>query len=169
MVRFGGFYRNFRFYPGKWFDRGDIKYLILDLLNDKPMHGYEIIKELESRFFGFYAPSAGTVYPTLQMLDEIGWVKAREEEGGKKIYEITEVGRTELKKEREKVDNLWDMTQGWEFCGMPDLNDLFEELGDLKKFVRMRMRARGLTPEKLKKIRKIITQAKDEILDLLKA
>lgn len=168
MVRFGGFYRNFRFYPGKWFERGDIKYLILDLLKEKPMHGYEVIKELESRFFGFYAPSAGTVYPTLQMLEELEWVRSKPD-GSKKIYEITEQGITELKNEREKVDSLWDMTQGWEFCGMPDLNDLFEELGDLKKFVRMRMRARGLTAEKLKKIRKIITTAKDEILEVLKA
>lgn len=168
MVRFGGFYRNFRFYPGKWFERGDIKYLILDLLKEKSMHGYEIMKELETRFFGFYAPSAGTVYPTLQLLDELGLVRSRED-GGKKVYEITEEGLAELKKEREKVNNIWDMTEGWEFCGMPDLNDLFEELGDLKKFVRMRMRARGLTPEKLKKIRKIITTAKDEILEVLKA
>ena len=168
MVRFGGFYRNFRFYPGKWFERGDIKYLVLDLLKEKPMHGYEIMKELESRFYGFYAPSAGTVYPTLQMLEELDWVRSKDD-GSKKIYEITDEGLAELKKERGKVDNLWEMTEGWEFCGMPDLNDLFEELGDLKKFVRMRMKARGLNAEKLKKIRKIITSAKDEILEVLKA
>lgn len=168
MVRFGGFYHNSRIFPGKWFERGDIKYLILDLLNEKPMHGYEIMKELESRFCGFYMPSAGTVYPTLQMLEELGWVRSRQD-GGKNIFEITEEGSVELKKEREKVDNLWETTSGWEFSGMPDLNDLFGELGDLKKFVRMRMKARGLTPDKLKKIRKIITTAKDEILEVLKA
>ncbi len=54
------------------FQRGVIKYIILDYLKDKPSYGYEIIRALEERFYGFYVPSPGTVYPTLQMLEEMG-------------------------------------------------------------------------------------------------
>jgi DNA-binding PadR family transcriptional regulator len=55
------------------FEQGDLKYVILRLLAEKPRHGYEIIKELEDRFSGAYAPSAGTVYPTLTLLEDLGY------------------------------------------------------------------------------------------------
>src|ERR1700752_3359042 len=54
---------------GRIFEQGDLKYVILRLLEEKPRHGYEIIKELEDRFGGAYSPSPGTVYPTLTMLE----------------------------------------------------------------------------------------------------
>ena len=152
------------------FEKGDIKYLILELVSEKPRHGYEIIKELESRFYGFYSPSPGTVYPTLQLLEELGWVKSREEEG-KKVYEITEKGQEELKAQKEKLGSIWDRIENWGSCHMGDLNDLFEDLADLKKFVRMKMHSRhgGLNNEKLKKIRQIIVRAKEDILGVLKS
>src|ERR1051325_4057114 len=138
MVRFGGFSRFGKVFPPQWFARGDIRYLILDLLNEKPRHGYEIIKELESRFCGFYTPSAGSVYPTLQMLEELELVEVREE-NGKKIYSITEKGKAELKEQREKVEDIWGRMEGWGSFRMHDLNDLFEDLSELKKLVRLRM------------------------------
>ena len=55
------------------FEQGDLKYVILHLLAEKPRHGYEVIKELEVRFAGSYAPSAGTVYPTLSLLEDMGY------------------------------------------------------------------------------------------------
>jgi len=171
MVRFGGFYGGFGGYGPffrRWFEKGDIKYLILDLLTDKPRHGYEIIKELESRFCGFYTPSAGSVYPTLQMLEEMGLVKSKERDG-KRIYEITDKGREDLKAHKEKVDSIWDHTETWESFRMHDLNDLFEEIADLKKMVRSKMRAHGFTQEKLKKIQKIILKAKEDIVAVLRS
>ena len=168
MVRFGKMYGFGPFFRYRSFERGDIKYVILDLLSEKPRHGYEIMKELESRFCGFYSPSAGTVYPTLQMMEELGWVKPTEQDG-KKIYEITETGLAELKTQKEKVGSIWDKTEDWRSFRMDDLNDLFEDLADLKKFVRMKMHARGLSGEKLKRIRKIISRAKEEIMEVLKS
>lgn len=170
MMRFGygwGGFGGGPFSRFRGFERGDIKYLILDMINEKPRHGYEIIKELETRFYGFYSPSPGSVYPTLQLLEELGWVQCREE-NGKKTYQITEEGKAELKTQKEKVGSIWDRADSWGSCHMGDLNDLFEDLADLKKFVRARMHAHGLTDEKLKRIRQIITHAKEEILQVLK-
>ncbi len=171
MVRFGGFYSKFGggfgpFFKG--FERGDIKYLILDLLMEKPRHGYEIIKELESRYCGFYTPSAGTVYPTLQMLEDLDWVKSKEQDG-KRVFEITEKGKEELKNRKQRVESIWDQAEHWKSFKLEDLNDLFEDLAELKKFIRGKMHSRGLNAEKMKRIRKIVSQAREEILEVLKS
>ena len=169
MVRFGVGFGGFGnpYFRFRWFERGHIKYVILDLLSEKPRHGYEIMKELEARSSGFYTPSAGSVYPTLQLLEDLELVKSHEA-NGRKVYEITEKGKQELKEQKEKVGNPWDRSERWQQFKMEDLNDLFEDLGDLKKFVRMRMQAHGMTPEKMKRIKKIISEAKEEILEVLK-
>jgi DNA-binding PadR family transcriptional regulator len=77
--------------PGM-FGRGDLKYVLLELLQERPKHGYEMIKELEQRAGGLYSPSAGAIYPTLQMLEDRGWVTSESVEG-KKVYTITDAGR----------------------------------------------------------------------------
>jgi DNA-binding PadR family transcriptional regulator len=77
------------------FERGDLKYALLDLLKERPKHGYEMMKELEERMGGFYAPSAGAVYPTLQLLEDRGWVTSEAVEG-KKVYKITDEGTKAL-------------------------------------------------------------------------
>lgn len=77
------------------YGRGDLKFVLLDLLQEKPKHGYEMIKELEGRAGGFYTPSAGAVYPTLQLLEDRGWVTSATDDG-KKVYTITDAGRAAL-------------------------------------------------------------------------
>src|SRR5579862_740445 len=76
-------------FRGRMFEQGDLKYVILQLLSEKPRHGYEVIKALEERLGGAYSPSPGAVYPTLTMLEDLGYARATTEESGKKIYEIT--------------------------------------------------------------------------------
>ena len=71
--------------------RGDVAPLLLRLLQEKPMHGYEIISTLEERSHGLWRPSPGSVYPTLQMLEEEGLLRSAEE-GGRKIYHLTKDG-----------------------------------------------------------------------------
>src|SRR4051794_37610171 len=82
--------------PGRLFAQGELKYVILKLLKEKPRHGYEIIKELEDRFSGAYSPSPGTVYPTLTMLEDLGYAKASPDEGGRKVFAITPEGSAYL-------------------------------------------------------------------------
>jgi DNA-binding PadR family transcriptional regulator len=75
--------------------RGDVRAAVLALLAERPMHGYEIIRELGERSHGVWQPSPGSVYPTLQMLEDQGFVRGIED-GGKRRYEITEPGRAHL-------------------------------------------------------------------------
>ncbi|WP_084713510.1 PadR family transcriptional regulator [Streptacidiphilus rugosus] len=74
--------------------RGDVRASLLALLKERPMHGYEMIREIAERSGGSWRPSPGSVYPTLQMLDEEGLI-ASEESGGKKLFSLTDAGRTE--------------------------------------------------------------------------
>ncbi|MFJ9867062.1 PadR family transcriptional regulator [Streptomyces sp. NPDC101165] len=73
--------------------RGDVRASILALLKDRPMHGYEMIQEIAERSGGAWKPSPGSVYPTLQLLEDEGLI-ASESEGGKKLFALTESGRS---------------------------------------------------------------------------
>ncbi len=97
--RFGGFGRR----GGgrdRFFKKGNLQFIILQMLEEESRHGYQIIKDLEERFKGFYSPSPGSVYPILQMLEDRDFVSISKE-GNKKIYTITDEGKTFLK---ENVD-----------------------------------------------------------------
>jgi DNA-binding PadR family transcriptional regulator len=87
-----------------------MKYVILKLIQDKPRHGYEVMKELEERMQGCYTPSPGTVYPTLQWLEDEGLVAAKDVEG-KKIFEITDAGRAFLEEHRDVVEEIFDRVE----------------------------------------------------------
>ena len=85
----------------RFLDPGDLSLLILQLLSEKPSYGYELIKSIEERLSGGYAPSPGVVYPTLTLLEERGFAQVVEpSEGGRKTYAITDAGRKELDRQR---------------------------------------------------------------------
>jgi DNA-binding PadR family transcriptional regulator len=114
-------------YRSSWDDRpfqkGDLKYVILGLIADKPRHGYEIIRILEERSHGFYAPSPGAVYPTLQYLEEAGYVSSSEHDG-KKTYAITEEGRRFLDERKDFAEGIKKhMTDLWGLKGMGELRE----------------------------------------------
>jgi DNA-binding PadR family transcriptional regulator len=75
--------------------KGEVRSAVLALLAERPMHGYQIIREIEERSGGSWKPSAGSVYPTLQLLADEGTISA-EESNGRKIYSLTEAGREEV-------------------------------------------------------------------------
>lgn len=95
---------------GLRFAAGDMKYVILRLLKDKPMHGYEVMKALEEQTRGCYKPSPGTVYPTLQWLEDEGLVRSEDVEG-KKVYAITEDGRRFLEEHKSTVEDIFDRVE----------------------------------------------------------
>ena len=89
------------------FSHGRLRLYLLKLLEESPRHGYEVIRLLEDRFLGLYAPSPGTIYPRLQRLEAEGLVEqSKEEEGGRKVYRITDAGRQELAARRDELDDL---------------------------------------------------------------
>jgi DNA-binding PadR family transcriptional regulator len=110
--RFGGWFADGGELGGRGFGMGrklasaDLQLLILKLLADKPRHGYEIIKALEERSKGFYAPSPGMVYPALTYLEEIGHATV-ETEGTRKLYRITEAGGRHLEEHRAAAEALF--------------------------------------------------------------
>lgn len=89
------------------FESGEMKYVILALLREKPRHGYDVIKALEERMAGCYTPSAGTVYPTLQLLEDQGLVRSVETDG-RKVYHLTPEGEAFLDEHRSVVDDILD-------------------------------------------------------------
>lgn len=91
---------------GRMFQHGDLRLLILALIAEAPRHGYELIREIESRLGGSYAPSPGVVYPTLTMLEELGLVTATTE-GSKRRYTVTPDGIADLAANRAVVDGIF--------------------------------------------------------------
>jgi DNA-binding PadR family transcriptional regulator len=162
--------RDFRRF-GQVFERGDLKYVILELLKEKPAHGYEVIRALEDRFGGFYAPSPGAVYPTLQMLEDMGYVSAQQDEG-RKVYSITEAGRTYLNERQPQVDEVfrrvrerWGAEWGPQAHRM--MRDLREDLRDLTRDFAHEARRRWPDPDQQRRIRDVIARAKADIQSIL--
>src|SRR5882672_10791062 len=117
---------------GRMFDQGHLKFVILRLLDEKPRHGYEIIKEIEDRFGGAYSPSPGTVYPTLTMLEDMGYAKASTDEGGRKVYSFTPDGAAYLKEHSTTVDSIFEriaqFMEGFLDTPMMEVNSAFRRV-----------------------------------------
>jgi DNA-binding PadR family transcriptional regulator len=156
--------RGWKARAGRVFEQGDLKYVILRLLAEKPRHGYEIIKELEERFGGAYAPSPGTVYPTLTMLEDLGYARAMPEEGGRKIYEITEEGRKHLEEHSATVDDIFEriakFVEGFFDAPMADLKRSFGNLGRATFYVASRA---PNDRERIARISEILKKAASDI------
>ncbi len=151
--------------PSRIFEKGDLKYVILNLLKEKPSHGYEIIRAMEEYFHGFYTPSAGSVYPTLQMLDDMGYVSSSERDG-KKVYTVTEEGKKFLKEQQEVIDKIKCQMKDW--WGPRDTNEFFETIHELKKLGGMvGQKACRLKTENWKEIKDIIARARKDVESIL--
>lgn len=92
---------------GRVFDQGELRFVILQLIAEKPRHGYEIIKDIEDRLAGAYSPSPGVVYPTLTLLEELGYARVTAGDGGKKLYAVTPEGEAALATNRPTVDAIF--------------------------------------------------------------
>lgn len=165
--------REFRFdqFRRQMFERGDLKYVILGQLQDKPAHGYELIKGLEERFGGFYTPSPGAVYPTLQMLEDMGYVSAVQQDG-RKVYSITDAGRTFMTEHRPQVDEMFSrVKERWGAEWGPQahrlMHDLRNDMRDLGRSVASEARNRWPDPDRQRRIREVIARAKSEIEAIL--
>ncbi len=156
---------------GAWgrrpFQKGDLKYVIMGLIAQKPRHGYEVIRSLEERSHGFYAPSPGAVYPTLQFLEEAGYVSASEQEG-KRIYAITEEGRRFLDERREFTEGIRrHMGDLWGGEGRAELYDTMLEFRRLARLMHHQHWGRRADGQKMRRVRGVLSHAREEIEAIL--
>ena len=147
------------------FQKGDIKYVVLDLIKDKPRYGYEIIRALEERSHGFYTPSPGVVYPTLQMLEEMGYVSAIERDG-KKVYTITKEGLQFLDERKDLADEVKShMRHHWNPENIGAIGQMMRELGEIGGL--MSRRLRHADTDKIRRIGEVVSRAYHEIEAIL--
>jgi len=125
------------------FGHGDLRLYLLHALDEKPRHGYELIRLLEDRFVGLYTPSAGTIYPRLSALEDDGLIEHYEEEG-RKVYRITDAGRDELERrasdmqalEARVITSVRDLARDIREDVKSSVRDLRRELRDSARQVR---------------------------------
>jgi DNA-binding PadR family transcriptional regulator len=148
------------------FERGDLKFVILRLVSEKPMHGYEVMQALEEESCGCYKASAGSVYPTLQMLEDEGYVRGKDE-GGKKIYEITDEGREYLEEHGDVVDEIFERISSFadRFWGK-DTRDLSAAFSKLAQSTFEGAFTWETGPEVLRKMADALDRAREELEDL---
>ncbi len=156
---------------GRFFGRGDMKFALLWLLQERPMHGYEMIKVLEERSGGLYSPSPGSIYPTLQMLEEGGFVSSNEVEG-KKVYTITDAGRALLagspRNEEGVAGPPWARWHGrGEHDQRPEMRALAVEAGEVGRLFAIAVRASFNSPEQMRRLRGIIDRTRGELHALI--
>ena len=138
--------------------RGDVRSAILALLDDRSMHGYEMIQELEERTGGRWTPSAGSIYPTLQLLEDEGLVTPEEVEG-RKVYSLTEAGK-EAAPERAEGGKPWE--QGDEDSPHFEARkEMFKLMGAAKQV------ARADDEEQLKQAAEILKDARRKLYGIL--
>ncbi|MEW5856312.1 MAG: PadR family transcriptional regulator [Cyanobacteriota bacterium] len=153
---------------GGWGDeprtrRGDIKFILLGLLSERPQHGYELMKELEARRGGFRRPTPGSVYPTLQMLEEGGYLTS-EEVDGKRVYTIAEGGRQFLS-DRNQQSHSRNAHESFTESKPNELMELRRTLTQLNDAVAQVARSGNL--EQTNRVRDLLVQVKREIYKLL--
>lgn len=157
---------------GRFFGRGDMKYALLSLLGERPMYGYEMIKALEEKSGGFYSPSPGSIYPTLQMLEERGFVTAEEVEG-KKVYSITETGRAMLNEHQEQFAGPpWGRHRRGGHDEQhrgprPEMQALRGEAMEVARLFAIAGRSAFTDPAQLARLRTVIESTRKELTDMI--
>ena len=114
------------------FGKGDLKFVILRLLADKPMHGYDVMKALEEECGGWYKASPGSVYPTLQMLEDQGFLTVQATDG-KKVYTITAEGEAYLTENEAHVDDIFSRFGEFTDEFKDDMKDMYRSFMHLSK------------------------------------
>jgi len=172
---FGEFFADFgpRVWAGGWgrgprrrnqmFESGEVKYVILRLLKEKPRHGYEIMRALEEKMGGCYTSSAGTVYPTLQLLEDQGYIRCVETDG-KKVYHVTPEGEKFLAEHRDILDDIFERIRDTvrDYAG-GDMGELHSAFARVARVTFGRAWRKGPEHPALKRVSEILRKAADDI------
>lgn len=140
--------------------RGDVRAAVLALLAERPMHGYEMIKEIEERTGGAWTPSPGSIYPTLQMLEDEGSIQGEESEG-KRRFSLTDSGRAERDEKAGEV-SPWDAVRAG---AAPEQIQLRASVGKLHHAVGQVFHAADA--EQQKRVRELLDETRRKIYGIL--
>lgn len=136
---------------GRFFGHGDLRFVLLALLEEQPRHGYDLIKELEERTGGAYRPSPGVVYPTLALLEDEGFIRQADGEAGRKHFEITPEGKAELDRNRAGVEAVFARIEEASKSAGPGRPRIARAMVNLGMALKNRM-GRPVTPEDVDRI-----------------
>jgi DNA-binding PadR family transcriptional regulator len=131
---------------GRMFGPGELRLVLLALVAEEPRHGYELIKAIEEMTGGDYAPSPGTIYPTLSLLQDEGAIAEAASDDTRKAYEATEAGRAELAERADEVAALMERlsAHGEKAKGSSAPHDLFRAAGNLANVLKHKYRSGGI-------------------------
>ncbi len=152
----------------RFFESGEVRLALLSLLSEGPKHGYQLMKELAERSGGIYRASAGSVYPTLQQLEDEELVSCQLI-GGRRTYSLTDAGRTELNKDPDAVRRIWERAEKWEEFGQYMKPDVVHVVGPLMELGKSAWKAAGRASgnrEKEDRIRSILDAARRDLEQL---
>ena len=147
-------------------ERGNVRYLVLDAIAKEPRHGYEIMQAIEEKSGGAYRPSPGVIYPTLQMLEELGHVRATERDA-KKIYAITPAGTRDLEEHKDDVAAFYEQSEDVWDDHADAAQDVAERVRRLARAFRRAARRGRLTRQNVAKIRAILDDAIAKLEELV--
>src|SRR5271165_3018998 len=154
--------------PAPRAQRGAVRWLVLDAIAAQPRHGYEIIQAIGEKSGGAYRPSPGVVYPTLQMLEELGHARTASRDE-RKVYEITDAGRSELQAHTEEVAEFYDAQPDgapWEDYA-EDLAYVMKRVGRLVRVFKRSVHRGSMRPTTMRKVRKVLDEALGKLEELL--
>ena len=145
------------------FDQGDLRLVMLHLIAERPRHGYELIKAIEEQLAGAYSPSPGVIYPTLTMLEEMGFLTLGPNEGSRKLYTITPEGTAHLAENRAALDAI--------LARMAELGaresatpvQLLRAMENLKLALKLRLSRGTLTEEQARALAAVLDAAATEV------
>lgn len=148
-------------------ERGVVRWLVLDAIAAQPRHGYEIIQAIAEKSGGAYKPSPGVIYPTLQLFEEMGHARAVAR-GERKVYEITDEGRSELRAHRDEVSEFYEgqADTNWDHHA-EDVTHVMMRVGRVVRLFKRAMHRGGLRPSTMRKARAILDDALAKLEELL--
>ncbi|HTV90234.1 MAG TPA: PadR family transcriptional regulator [Stellaceae bacterium] len=149
---------------GRFFDHGDLRYVLLGLIAERPRHGYELIKAIEEKFGGMYSPSPGVVYPTLTLLEELGYIRPDSTEGPRKQFVVTPEGTAFLAANRAVVDQIFARMAeiGRLYAGGP-APEIRRAMHNLEAALTIRLGRGPLSAEQVRAVTTILDRTASEI------
>jgi len=149
---------------GRVFDHGDLRHVLLQLIAEKPSHGYELIKAIEEKFGGTYSPSPGVVYPTLTHLEELGYLRSESGGGTKKLYSITEEGAQFLAANKALVGAIFTrMAEASRSSGGGPAPEIRRAMHNLEMALSIRLGRGPLDPAQVRTITEALDRVAGEV------